>query len=120
MMEEKDPYYRDTKKYFNTVMRGMDQEELMAALEDLNIHELKQCLAAGVPGHAMHKANEILRRQKAEIKAYIEKKGAAASATVEVETQPEDKENDVENVRSSEGEGETDSGTLGEKDRSAG
>ena len=92
MIDEKEPYYKDTKKYLNTIMRSAKQENLIDAVMQLNIHELKQCLSAGVPGDAMHVANRRLKDLKAEIKAYIEKKGAEASATAEVETSEEVKE----------------------------
>ena len=114
MIEEKEPYYKDTKKYLNTIMRSADQDDLIDAIMQLNIHELKQCLSAGVPGDAMHVANRRLKDLKAEIKAYIEKKGAEATSTVEVETSEEVKEDVVEGVRPSETEGEGDSGTVGE------
>jgi len=90
MMEEKEPYYKDTKKYLNTIMRSAQQEDLIEAVMKLNIHELKQCLAAGVPGDAMHQANLRLKDLKAEISAYIEKKGAEASASIELETKEEE------------------------------
>lgn len=120
MMDEKEPYYTETKKYFSTVMKGMEQTELMEALHDLNIHELKQCLAAGVPGHAMHEANLLLRKLKEEIKAYIEKKGSEATAIVEVETSKEEKEDVVEGVRPSKERGEGDSGEMGETSTNSG
>ncbi|GAH02275.1 unnamed protein product, partial [marine sediment metagenome] len=59
---------------------------LIEALQDLNIHELKQCLSAGVPGDAMHSANKLLKELKAEIRAYISKKGAEADAETIVKT----------------------------------
>lgn len=113
MIEEKEPYYKDTKKYLNTIMRSADQPVLIDAIVKLNIHELKQCLSAGVPGDAMAVANARLKDLKAEIKAYIEKKGAEASMTVEVETQPEDKEDELEGIRTSESRRENDSGKMG-------
>ncbi len=115
MIDEKEPYYKDTKKYLNTIMRSAKQEDLIDAVVKLNIHELKQCLSAGVPGDAMHVANRRLKDLKQEIKAYIEKKGAEASASVEMETQWEDKEDVVEGIRPSETEGESDSGEMGKK-----
>lgn len=114
MIEEKEPYYKDTKKYLATIMRSAKQEDLIDAIIGLNIHELKQCLSAGVPGDAMAVANARLKDLKAEIKAYIEKKGAEASATVEVETNQEDEKDVDEGIRSSEERGESDSGEMGE------
>lgn len=112
-MDEKEPYYTKTKEYFNTVMKRMEQPDLMSALKDLNIHELKQCMSAGVPGDACAEANKLLKALKAEIKAYIEKKGAEASATVEIESEQEEKEDVVEGIRPSEKGREGDSGKMG-------
>jgi len=114
MIEEKEPYYKDTRKYLNTIMRSAEQPDLIKAVMDLNIHELKQCLAAGVPGDAMIVANARLKDLKAEIKAYIEKKGAEASASTVVETSPEESENELEGIRTSESGREGDSKTLGD------
>ncbi|MFH1593727.1 MAG: hypothetical protein ABID09_03400 [Candidatus Omnitrophota bacterium] len=102
MIEEKEPYYKDTKKYLNTIMRSANQEDLMDAIIKLNIHELKQCLSAGVPGDAMHVANRRLKDLKAEIKAYIEKKGEEASFTAEVEAPPKIEEDAAEEIQPSE------------------
>lgn len=120
MIDEKEPYYKDTKKYLNTIMRSAKQEDLIDAVVKLNIHELKQCMSAGVPGDAMAVANQRLKDLKAEIKAYIEKKGAEASATVEVETQEEEKEDVVEGIRPSEEGREGDSGEMGETSTNSG
>lgn len=120
MIDEKEPYYKDTKKYLNTIMRSAKQEDLIDAILKLNIHELKQCMSAGVPGDAMAVSNARLKDLKAEIKAYIEKKGAEASATVEIETQEEDKEDVVEGIRPSEKRREGDSGEMGETNTNSG
>lgn len=85
-MGEKGEYYKDSKAYLGSIMRAMDQKDLIDALHDLNIHELKECMSAGVPGDAMHEANLLLKEQKAEIRAYITKKGAEAHAEADVET----------------------------------
>jgi len=114
MMDEKLPYYRDSAKYLQSVMKAMDQIELMKIIDDLNIHELKQCIAAGVPGDAMHHANLRLKELKAEIKAYIEKKGAEAHASVEVETTEEEDKDVVEGVQPSESGREGNSKTMGD------
>jgi len=120
LMDEKAPYYEETRKYLGTRLKAMDQIELIEAVKQLNIHELKQCMAAGVPGDAMHVANRKLKDLKQEIKAYIEKKGAEASASVEVETQEEDKEDVVEGIRPSEKRREGDSGEMGKTSTNSG
>jgi len=114
MIEEKEPYYKDTRKYLNTIMRSAEQPDLIKAVMDLNIHELKQCLAAGVPGDAMIVANARLKDLKAEIKAYIEKKGAEASATVILDATKEGSEDELEGIRTSESGREGNSETLGD------
>jgi len=86
MMGEHGEYYKDSKAYLGSVMRAMDQKDLIDALYDLNIHELKECMSAGVPGDAMHTANLLLKEKKAEIQAYVSKKGTEAHAQTDVET----------------------------------
>ena len=112
MMDEKEPYYKDSRNYLNSVMKGMMQEDLIAALMDLNIHELKQCLAAGVPGDAMHIANQRLKALKEDIKAYIEKKGAEAHATVVINDVKEEDKHVVEGILPSKSKREGNSETL--------
>lgn len=94
MMGEHGDYYIDSKAYLGSIMRAMDQKDLIDALHDLNIHEIKECLSAGVPGDAMHVANLLLKDMKAEIRAYITKKGAEAHAETDVEA-PEHSDEDV-------------------------
>jgi len=113
MIEEKEPYYKDTKKYLNTIMRSADQPKLIDAVMQLNIHELKQCLSAGIPGDAMAVANARLKDLKAEIKAYIEKKGAVASATVVVDEHKEEDQDELEGIRTSESGRESNSKAMG-------
>jgi len=86
MMGEHGEYYKDSKAYLGSIMRAMDQKDLIDAVHDLNIHELKECMSAGIPGDAMHVANLLLKDMKAEIRAYITKKGTEAHAETEVET----------------------------------
>ena len=86
MITEKGDYYDGSKKYLGTIMRAMNQDDLIEALPDLNIDELKQCISAGVPGDACAVAHNLLKEQKAEIRAYISKKGAEAHAQTDVET----------------------------------
>jgi len=120
MMDEKMPYHKDSRKYLNSVMKGMDQPDLMTALLDLNIHELKQCIGAGVPGDAMNIANQRLKDLKAEIKAYIDKKGSEATATVEIETTQEEKEDVVERILPPKEQRESNSGKVGKTDTDPG
>ena len=84
-MGEKGDYYDSSKKYLNSVMLAMNQDDLIESLPDLNIDELKQCISAGVPGDACKEANKLLSEMKAEIRAYIRKKGSEAHAETDVE-----------------------------------
>jgi len=86
MRTESGDYYDSSKKYLNSIMRAMNQDDLFEALQDLDIDELKQCISAGVPGDACREANKLLKEMKAEIRAYISKKGAEAHAQTDVET----------------------------------
>ena len=120
MMEEHEPYYKDTRKYLNTIMRSASQPDLINAVMKLNIHELKQCIAAGVPGDAMAVANARLKDLKAEIKAYIEKKGSEATATVILDDTKEVSKDELEGIRTSESGRENDSETLGNESTNPG
>lgn len=86
MKDEKGDYYDSSKKYLNSIMSAMNQDDLMESLQDLDIDELKQCISAGVPGDACAEANRLLKELKAEIQAYLVKKGAEAHAKTAVET----------------------------------
>ena len=102
MMTEKGQYYRDTTKYLNSIMRSADQNDLIAVFPSLNLHELKRCLAAGVPGHAMHAANEILAIKKDELRHFEADQIGKMSVDYEDKTQEEDTEDELEGIRTSE------------------
>lgn len=102
MMTEKGQYYRDTSKYLNSIMRSADQNDLISVLPKLNLHELKRCIAAGVPGHAMHAANEILAIKKEELRHFEEEQIGKIKVEYQDETVQEDEKDELEAVRTPE------------------
>lgn len=101
-MTEKGDYYRDTSKYLNSIMRSADQNELIGVLPKLNLHELKRCIAAGVPGHAMHAANEILAIKKDELRNFEDEQIGKMKIEYKDETVQEDEKDELEGIRPSE------------------
>jgi hypothetical protein len=101
LMTEKGQYYRDSSKYLNSIMRSAKQEELMGALAKLDYHELKYCMAAGVPGHAMHAANEILAIRKEELRKFEAKQVGKIEVEYEDKTVEEKDKDELEGVRTS-------------------
>lgn len=85
MNTEKGDYYESSRKYLNSVMLAMNQDDLIEALHELNIDEMKCAIACGVPGEAQRTAVKLLGEQKAEIRAYISKKGAEANAQTNID-----------------------------------
>ena len=84
------------------MMRYMNQEQLMKELEGLNLKELKQAIAAGVPGHAMYYAHELSRRKRAELNAFLEQQGRVATVETEVEAPEEEDSNGETGIQTSE------------------
>jgi hypothetical protein len=68
----------------------MTQEELMRALDQLDLKELRQIQGCGVPGDAWRHCNECIRKKEAEIGLFIAQGGVQASATTEHETLEEE------------------------------
>lgn len=101
MMTEKGQYYRDTSKYLNSIMRSADQNDLIGVLPKLNLHELKRCIAAGVPGHAMHAANEILDIKKKELRHFEDEQIGKMKVEYEDKTVEEKDKDELEGVRTS-------------------
>ena len=67
LMTEKGQNYMDTRAYLLSVMKSAKQEDLIDALPKLDYHEMKYLIASGVPGRAMHAANEIFQIRKDEL-----------------------------------------------------
>jgi len=102
MMTEKGQYYRDSRKYLNSIMRAAKQEDLMLALAKLEYHELKYCIASGVPGHAMHAANEILAIRKDELRKFEVEQVGKIEVEYEDKTVEGDEKDELEAVRTPE------------------
>jgi hypothetical protein len=75
--------------YLRYIMRDLAQEKLEECLKTLTYKELKKAIAAGVPGHCQHIAQELLRDFKKDLDAYLDKTGATASLETEVENAEE-------------------------------
>lgn len=84
LLGEKWDYKKSTKPYVRDVMRYMDQDVLMRALDQLNLKELEQIQGCGVPGDAWRYCNDLIRKRKEEIDLIINKQGAEAIAQVEI------------------------------------
>lgn len=102
MMTEKGDYYRDTSKYLKSIMKSANQEALIAALPKLDYHELKYCIAAGVPGKAMHAANEIFQIRKDELEKLVTEQVGKIEVEYEDKTVEEKDKDELEAVRTSE------------------
>jgi hypothetical protein len=86
LLGEKWEYKKSTKPYVKDVMKYMDQDSLMRALDNLNLKELEQIQGCGVPGDAWRHCNDLIRQRKEEIDLIIKKQGAEATATVDHNT----------------------------------
>jgi len=102
MMTEKGQYYRDTAKYLNSIMKAANQGDLIAVFPMLDLHELKRVIAAGVPGHAMHAANEILQIRKDELSKLVSQQIGKMRVEYEDKTVQEDDKDELEAVRTPE------------------
>jgi len=116
-----DKAYRDEEvKYLWSIMKSIDQEDLIQHLTTLNYPELKAVVSCGVPGHAQTHALQMLKTKRDALDAFVASDGVEAIMETNVEDQ-EGKENDSsERVRSSESRRESDSETLGDEDPDTG
>ena len=101
LITEKGQNYKDTRAYLLSVMKSAKQEELIAALPQLDYHELKYCVASGVPGKAMHAANEILQLRKDELEKLVSQQVGKMRVDYEDKTQEEDTKDELEGIRTS-------------------
>ena len=99
LMTEKGDYYKDTRKYLNSIMKSAKQEDLIGALPKLDYHELKYVVATGVPGRAMHAAHEILHLRKDELDKLVSAQVGKVRVEYEDKTVPEDKKDELEGIR---------------------
>lgn len=85
LIEEKWNYKKATKPYVKDVMCYMTQEDLMRALDGLNLKELRQIQGCGVPGDAWRHCNELIRKRTQEIDLIIQDQGQKAHCKVDAE-----------------------------------
>jgi hypothetical protein len=102
LMTEKGQNYNDTRAYLLSVMKSAKQEDLIGALPKLDYHELKYCVASGVPGKAMHAANEILQLRKDELEKLVSEQVGKIEVEYEDKTVEEEKKDELEVVRTPE------------------
>lgn len=92
---ETKPEYRQAElKYLKYIMQDLSQETLIECLKTLNLRELKMAIGAGVPGHAMYVANELLSEKKQRMEMFIEQDGVTATVETDV-TYPETREGEI-------------------------
>lgn len=87
-----DPAYRkENMNYLRSIMKPMDQEELIGYLRELNYKQLKIAVGSGVPGHAQAIALTLLKEKREALDAFIASDGASAEMETEVsEQEPSD------------------------------
>ena len=105
-----DKAYRDEEvKYLRSVLKGIDQEELIQHLATLNYPELKAVVSCGVPGHAQSHALIMLKEKRDALDAYVAKGGLEANMETYNDSEEEDPDGSVEGIQSSESGRENDS-----------
>ena len=110
-----DPAYRDEEvKYLRSVMKSIDQEELIRHLGTLNYPELKAVVSCGVPGHAQTHALIMLKTKRDALDAFVASDGVEAIMETNVEDQEDEKNDNAKGVHPSESGRENDSGEMGE------
>lgn len=116
-----DKAYRDDEvEYLRSVMKGIDQEELIQHLTTLNYPELKAVVSCGVPGHAQTHALQMLKKKRDALDAFVATDGVEAIMETQVEDQEGVENNDSERVRPSETQREGDSTAMGDEDSDTG
>lgn len=116
-----DPAYRDEEvKYLRSVMKSIDQEELIQHLGTLNYPELKAAVSCGIPGHAQTQALIMLKTKRDALDAFVKSDGVEAIMETNVEDEEVDDNGDVEGVHPSESGRESNSGKMDEESSTAG
>lgn len=116
-----DKAYRDEEvKYLRSIMKSIEQEDLIQHLTTLNYPELKAVVSCGVPGHAQTHALQMLKKKRDALDAFVATDGVEAIMETEVEEKEENNDEDIEGVWSSESRREGDSETLGDEDPNTG
>ena len=76
-------YVKSELAYLRYMMGDIEQKELEECLNTLNMNELKQALAAGVPGKCQHIAVGLLAQYKEKMEAYLMADGNRAHMRLE-------------------------------------
>jgi len=98
-----DKAYRDEEvKYLRSVLKGIDQEELIRHLGTLNYPELKAVVSCGVPGHAQSHALIMLKEKRDALDAYVSKGGIEANMETYNDNEEDETDGSVEGADSSE------------------
>jgi len=106
-----DKMYREEEiKYLRSVLKGIDQEELIRHLETLNYPELKAVVSCGIPGHAQSHALIMLKKKRDALDAYVAEGGIEAKMETQVDNNEVETYDDAEGVYTSESGRESDSG----------
>jgi len=105
-----DKAYRDEEvKYLRSVLKGIDQEELIRHLATLNYPELKAVVSCGVPGHAQTHALIMLKAKRDALDAFVSKGGIEATMETYNDSEEDETNGSVEGIQSSESGREADS-----------
>jgi len=109
-------YRHEEVTYLRSIMKSIDQEDLIQHLGTLNYPELKAVVSCGVPGHAQTHALQMLKTKRDALDAFVASDGVEAIMETNVEDQEGENDEDIKGVRTSETRRESDSETLGNED----
>ena len=116
-----DPMYRaEEVTYLRSVLKGIDQEDLIRHLKTLNYPELKAVVSCGIPGYAQGHALLMLKEKRDKLDAYVSDGGLEANLEVDVDVEEDKDEYTSEGIQSSKKGRERDSETLGDEDPDSG
>lgn len=116
-----DKAYRDEEvKYLRSVMKSIDQEELIQHLGSLNYPELKAVVSCGIPGHAQVRALDMLKTKRDALDAFVASDGVEAIMETNVEDMEGKENGSPEGIQPSEAGRKRDSKTLGDDDPDTG
>jgi len=98
-----DKAYREEEvKYLRSVLKGIDQEELIQHLATLNYPELKAVVSCGIPGHAQSHALIMLKKKRDALDAYVSTGGIEANMETYNEPEEADLDDSSEGIQPSE------------------
>jgi len=111
-----DKAYRDEEvKYLRSIMKSIDQEDLIKHLGTLNYPELKAVVSCGVPGHAQTHALQMLKTKRDALDAFVASDGVEAIMETETEDLEAKDNGSVEGVQPSESGRDSDSREMGDE-----